>query len=167
VGAGRRRALAAIGLASGFACASCNGLVTGLAENAPMFLMDPGPSAARNRGVGAFSSVGPEKCHPVESVVISGGERVPSYGRACEMPDGSWVVTASSDAARATEAISGSSAPPQRAGLYGPPGYAMDDPWCSTGRRGFMMGPFGPGFGPGFGGYGGGFGFSRVHRGHR
>jgi hypothetical protein len=143
--AGGRRVLAAVGLASGLACASCNGVLSGLAQNAPMFLTDPGPSARTGRGVGEFSSVGAEKCHPVESVVIQGGERVPSYGRACQMPDGSWVVTASTDPERAIDAISGRPAARQRAALYGP-GAAFEDPWCSMGRHGFMMGPLDGGY---------------------
>ena len=83
-------------------------------------------------------------------VVIQGGERVPSYGRACQMPDGSWVVTASTDPARAIEAISGGPAASQRAALYGP-GARFADPWCSMGRQGFMMGPPGGGFRSGLG----------------
>jgi hypothetical protein len=153
-GVGKRRVLAAVGLASGLACASCNGVLSGLAQNAPMFLMDPAPAARSGRSVDAFSSVGPEKCHPVESVVIQGGERVPSYGRACQMPDGSWVVSASTDPARAIDAISGGPRTRQRVALYGPD----DDPWCSMGRRGFMMGPLGGG------GFRSGLGYRHVGR---
>jgi hypothetical protein len=172
----RRWALAGFGLASGLACASC-GTALGLAQNTALMMMnsserdaDRGRAAAGSSlasssrvgsvsPVGSLASVGPEKCHPVESVVIYGGETVPSYGRACEMPDGSWVVTASTDPARAMDAISGSSGPPARTALYAPGSEAGDDPHCAIGRRGFMSGPFGSGYA------GGGWGFH--HRGRR
>jgi hypothetical protein len=154
----------ALGITAGLTCASCNGAMTALSQGAPAALLGGGSTAMRSGNGNSFASRAPEKCHPVESVVTSGGETVPSYGRACEQPDGSWVVIASSDPARITEAITSSSAPRQRAAAFVPDYYAYSDPWCAIGRRGFI-GPYG--YGPGFGGAYSGFVFRHYHRGGR
>jgi hypothetical protein len=137
----------AFGITAGLTCASCNGTMSGLSQSTSA--ISPGSDVAAGRSVGGISSAAAtdlEKCHPVESVVTYGGETVPSYGRACQQPGGSWVVTASSDPARVTEAMSGGSVPRQRAAAFVPDYYAYSDPWCAVGRRG-LIGPYGPGFG--------------------
>jgi hypothetical protein len=153
----------ALGITAGLTCVSCNGAMSGLSQAAPALLLGSGQTATRSGGgENSFASRSPEKCHPIESVVTSGGETVPSYGRACEQPDGSWVVIASSDPTRIVDAIDGNTAPRRstyllgsgsRSGLY-------DDPWCTVGHSNFM-GPYG-----GIG-YGGGFVFRHHHRGGR
>jgi hypothetical protein len=154
----------AFGITAGLACASCNGMMAGLSQGAPALLAGSNVAASRpgSGGTTSLASSGPEKCHPVESVVTYAGEKVPSYGRACEQRDGSWVVMASSDPAQISDAITGSSAPRQRMSAFGPGNYPYDDPWCTMGRPGFS------GFyGPGFGGAYGGFALRQRHIGRR
>jgi hypothetical protein len=153
----------AFGITAGLACASCNGTLAGLSQGVPALLAGSNLTAARTvNHASSLASSGPEKCHPVESVVTYAGEKVPSYGRACEQRDGSWVVTASSDPANISDAITASSAPRQRMSAFGPGNYPYDDPWCTMGRPGFS------GFyGPGFGGAYGGFALRHRHLGRR
>jgi hypothetical protein len=137
----------AIGLA-GLTCASC-AVLPALPQVAAIAASQLNGSRTRD----SFASIGedgPEKCHPVESVTTSGGKQVPSYGRACEQPDGSWVVTASSVPTDPEDYVPSTVGARYeawvRAGLidprlsamgpYGyPPGY---DPYCAMARRGFV-----------------------------
>jgi hypothetical protein len=155
----------AFGITAGLACASCNGMVAALSQGAPALLAGGSHLAASRtaHNSNSLASTTPEKCHPVESVVMYGGEKVPSYGRACEQPDGSWVVTASSDPTNITEAIDGSSTPRPRMSAFAPAAYPYEDDWCTMGRPGFS-GMYGPGFG---GMYGGGFALRHRHFGRR
>ena len=145
---------ALLALAASLACAGC-GAMSGLAQSAPMFLMNAAEPAAGNNGRDALSSVGPEHCRPVESVVTSNGETVPSYGRACQMPDGSWVVTATTDPERAIAAISGSSTPPPSRRIAMAGRSDEFDDWCAPDRQGFIGAPLG---------VPGGFGFRHSHQ---
>ena len=150
----------AFGLTAGLTCASCGGTMAGLSQGIPALMAGSSLASTTNaRSVGrtdSLASTGPEKCRPIESVVTYGGEKVPSYGRACEQPDGSWVVLASSDPANISDAISPAPRRRMSAFAYSP----YEDPWCTMGRPGFA-GAYGPGFG---GMYGGGFALRHRRR---
>jgi hypothetical protein len=139
----------ALSITAGVACASCNAVLPVLTQSAPALLATSdalGNDLGRRSSANSFASSAPERCRPVETVMTSRGETVPSYGLACQQPDGSWIVAASSDPVRVAEAIEGRPPPRARLAAYGPGHYGYDDPMCTMGRPGFG-GFYGVGFG--------------------
>ena len=125
----------AFGITAGLACASCNTIVPALTQGAAVLLSDVNERRSRT----SFASSTPGNCHPVASVFTYNGETVPSYGQACQQPDGSWMVIASSDPEGLARAVEARPVLRPRASAFGPGLHPYDDPWCTMGRPGLRV----------------------------